>query len=323
MDFCGVRVRSKYFLAPMAAVTNLPFRMLCVQKGAGMVFTEQINATQIARNPDPFTNNEFSIIKTCDEEKPVAVQLFGVNEEDFAVAAKAVESNFEMININCGCPSYKEVSIGAGAALLKKPEKIGSIVKAIKSKVSKPVTVKIRLGWDKDESIKICRILEKSGVDGIIVHGRTAIQGYSGIADWDAIARIRQAVEVPVVANGDVNSCENAVRILEKTGADFAMIGRQAMINPLIFDFIHKYVVSGKEPRFSPKEKIKLFYDYYELCKKFEMVKLEHLRLNAMRLTKSIPMAKKLRVKMTLAKSINDILPELDAFFTESQMNFG
>lgn len=317
MEFCGIKVKSRFFLAPMAAVTNLPFRVLCAQKGAGMVFTEQINATQIARNPDPFTNNEFSTIKTCDEEKPVAVQLFGTDEKDFAAAAKAVEQNFEMININCGCPSYKEVSIGAGAALLKKPAKIGSIVESIKSATHRPVTVKIRLGWNKDESLKISKTIEKAGADGLIVHGRTASQGYSGLANWEAIAKIRETVSIPVVANGDVNSCESAARILEKTGAEFAMIGRQAMANPLIFASINQYLAKGKEPKITAKERIMVFYEYYELCKRFDMVKLEQLRLNAMRLTRGIPKAKKIRVKMMQTKSIEEILPEIESFFQE------
>src|SRR3989338_3886128 len=140
MEFCGIRVESPFFLAPMAAITSLPFRLMCKKQGAGLVITEQINATQIARNPDPFTNNEFFTIKTTLEEKPVGVQLFGAIEKDFISAVDVVEKNFELKNINCGCPSHKEVSIGAGAALLKDPGKIAGIVKAIKSVTAKPLT---------------------------------------------------------------------------------------------------------------------------------------------------------------------------------------
>src|SRR3989338_8900138 len=168
MDFCGIKVKSNFFLGPMAAVTNLPFRLLCVKYGAGLVFTEQINATQIAMNPDQFTNNRFKTIKTAAEERPVGVQLFGANENDFADAVKAVEKKFDLININCGCPSQKEVSIGAGAALLKSPEKICKIVEACRSATKKTVTIKVRLGWDSDDSARIAAKLEKAGADAII-----------------------------------------------------------------------------------------------------------------------------------------------------------
>src|SRR3989338_7795980 len=157
MDFCKIRVDSPFFLSPMAAITSLPFRLMCKKQGAGLVMTEQINATQRARNPDPFTNNEFFTIKSTPDEKPVGVQLFGAVEKDFIAAVDAVEKNFELININCGCPSHKEVSIGAGAALLKEPSKISAIVRAIKGITSKPVTAKIRLGWNANDSVAIAR----------------------------------------------------------------------------------------------------------------------------------------------------------------------
>src|SRR3989344_3326234 len=172
MNFCGIKVGSPFFLAPMAAITSLPFRLMCKRMGAGLTITEQINATQIARNPDPFTNNEFFTIRTIPGEKPVGVQLFGTEEKDFITAVELVEKNFELININCGCPSPRETSIGAGAALLKKPEKIASIVGAIKSVSSKPVTAKIRLGWGANESVKIAKIIGRAEPDAIMVHGR-------------------------------------------------------------------------------------------------------------------------------------------------------
>src|SRR3989344_4217497 len=197
LKFCGIPIKSRFFLAPMAAVTALPFRLMCKNQGAGLTITEQINATQISRNPDPFTNNEFFTIKTVPEEKPVGVQLFGVDEKDFISAVDIVEKNFEFININCGCPAQRETSIGAGAALLKKPEKIASIVKAIKSVATKPVTAKIRLGWSANDSIRILREIEKSDCDAIMVHGRTAEQKYMGEADWKAIREVSDNSSIP------------------------------------------------------------------------------------------------------------------------------
>jgi len=313
LEFCGIPVESKFFLAPMAAVTALPFRLMCKNQGAGLTITEQINATQIARNPDPFTNNEFFTIKTVKEEKPVGVQLFGVDEKDFITAVDLVEKNFELININCGCPAQRETSIGAGAALLKKPEKIVSIVKAIKSVATKPVTVKIRLGWSTNESLKIVKEIEKSDCDAIMVHGRTASQKYMGEADWSAIKEINENTSIPIVANGDVNSGKSAEELLEKTNCEFGMIGRQAMSNPFIFKEINEHF-NGNDWKPSAMDKINCFFDYYKQCEKFDMVKISDLKAKAIQLTKGIEFTKKTRVELIQAKSIEEINKALKSF---------
>ncbi len=313
INFLGIPVKNRFFLAPMAAVTALPFRLMCKNQGAGLTITEQINATQIARNPDPFTNNEFFTIKTVPEEKPVGVQLFGVEEKDFITAVEVVEKNFELININCGCPSHRETSIGAGAALLKAPEKIASIVKAIKSVATKPVTAKIRLGWSSNESVKIAKIIEKSHCDALMVHGRTAEQKYIGEADWKAIAEIKKAVSIPVIANGDVNSGARAQELLETTGCEFGMIGREAMRNPFIFREINEHYAGNKwEP--SPLDKVKCYFDYYEQCKRFDMVKVTDLKSKAIQLTKGIEFTKQTRVKLIGAKTAEEIREALLEF---------
>ena len=301
MKFLGVNVKSNFFLAPMADVTNLPFRLLCKKYGCGMGFTEQINSTQIARNKEQFEKEEFHSIKTCKEEKPVCVQLFGNRAEDFGTAAKIIEKKFEILNINCGCPAPKETSIGAGAALLKEPKKIAEIIKEMKSIAKKPITAKIRLGWNKNEGIKIAKVIEKAGADAIIIHGRTAVQGYSGEADWKAIRKISENVSIPVVANGDVDSKESAEMILEKTKCEFAMIGREAMRNPLIF----REITEGEKA--SEEEKVNLFFEYYELCKKYRVVEFTDLKIKAMQFTKGIEGTKKTRVEIVNAKKIEEI----------------
>lgn len=314
MQFCGIRVQSQFFLAPMAAITNLPFRLMCKKQGAGLVITEQINATQIARNPNPFTNNEFFTIKTTPEEKPVGVQLFGTVEKDFIAAVDAVEKNFELININCGCPSHKEVSIGAGAALLKDPAKIAGIIRAIKGTTTKPVTAKIRLGWNSNDSAAIAREIERAGADAIMVHGRTAQQGYSGTADWQAIRNVQETVEIPVVANGDVNSGAGAAQMLEATGCEFGMVGRAAMTNPLIFREINTYLAEGLEWKPAAQEKIACFFDYFECCKKFGMTKVPDIKLKAIQLTKGIDFTKQARVKIQDARTIEGVVSVLGNF---------
>ena len=314
MEFCVIRVESPFFLAPMAAITSLPFRLMCKKQGAGLVITEQINATQIARNPDPFTNNEFFTIKTTAEEKPVGVQLFGAVEKDFIAAVETVEKDFEFININCGCPSHRETSIGAGAALLKEPEKIAGIVKAIAGVTEKPVTAKIRLGWSENKSVAIAKTIEKAGADAIMVHGRTASAGYSGKADWDAIGKIVKELSIPVVANGDVNSGKAAQQMLEVTGANFGMIGRCAMTNPYIFREIKAWFDEKVEWKPSAREKIGGFFNYLEACEKYDMVKLTDLKLKAVQFTKGIEFTKQTRVELQAAQNLDEIKACLERF---------
>lgn len=318
-NFCGIRVESPFFLSPMAAITSLPFRLMCKKQGAGLVITEQINATQIARNPDPFTNNEFFTIKTTPEEKPVGVQLFGAEEKDFIAAVDAVEKNFELININCGCPSHKEVSIGAGAALLKEPLKISGIVRAIKGITSKPVTAKIRLGWNANDSVGIAKEIEKSGADGIMVHGRTAEQGYSGTADWEAIRKVRGAVDIPVVANGDVNSGAKACQMLQATGCELGMVGRAAMTNPCIFREVREWLEKGVEWKPGAEEKIGGFFDYMAACEEFDMVKLTDLKLKAVQFTKGIDFTKQVRAQLQQAQSPGQIRMLLTEFLERAR----
>lgn len=314
MDFCGIKVESPFFLAPMAAITSLPFRLMCRKLGAGLVITEQINATHIARNPDPFTNNEFFTIKTVDEEKPVGVQLFGTVEKDFIAAVEIVEKNFELININCGCPSHRETSIGAGAALLKEPKKIASIVGAIKSVSTKPVTAKIRLGWSANEGVSIAKEIERSGADAIMVHGRTAEQKYMGEADWEAIKEVAESVSIPVVANGDVDSAQKAQELLEKTGCEFGMVGRAAMKNPFIFREINRLLEERTEWAPSNAEKIKSFFEYYDYCERFGMVRLADLKLKATHFTRGIEFTKQARVNILGADSFEEIKNSLQEF---------
>ena len=310
MKFCGIKVESNFFLAPMAGITNLPFRLLCKKQGAGMAFTEQANATQIARMPKKALEN-FPLLKTCAEEKPVAVQLFGNNAKDFAKTAELIEESFEMVNVNAGCPSTRETKIGAGAALLKEPEKIVEIVKRLKEVCKKPVSVKIRLGWGKDESAKICKIIEKAGADAIIVHARLAGQGYSGKADWSAVKFLVKSSGIPIVYNGDIVDAKSAFGMLEKTGASFGMIGRQAMQNPFIFKEIAEFE-KGKEWKAGAKEKVQAFFEYYELCESFGTLDLADLKLKAMQLSKGIEGARKAREEIMKAGKAEEISRALE-----------
>lgn len=308
--FCGIKVSSRFFLAPMAAITNLPFRLLCKEHGAGMAFTEMVNATHVARRPEIIET--LAELKTCREEKPIALQLFGNKAEDFPKAAGLLEEKFEMINLNAGCPATDVTKIGAGAALLKEPEKIAQIVKLLKESCKKPVTVKIRLGWQKDNSAEICKVIEKAGADSIIVHARLAGQGYSGKADWSAVRFLQKSSGIPIVYNGDING-ENAQEMLENTGCEFGMIGRCAMQNPLVFKEIGERE-KGIEWKAGEREKLEAFGEYFKICKKFGMQDEARIKIAAMNFTKGIQGARKLRERIMKAKSTGQVMQEIKGF---------
>ncbi len=298
----------------MAAVTNMPFRILCKKYGCGLTFTEQINATHIARAPEIASGKTFYQIRTCAAENPVGIQLFGIEEKDFIKAIELVEKKFDLININCGCPSHCLTDIGAGGALLKKLKKMQSILSAVKSVSTKPVTAKIRLGWSKNDSRKIIKSLEKANVDGVIVHGRTVSQMFSGKADYKAIKKIVDSCSIPVVANGDICDGKSAKQILEKTNAKFAMIGRGAMGNPFIFREIETFMKKGYVQKPLPKEKVSAFFEYVELCKKFNQLDVNDLKLQAIYFTKGIDSVKRIRIELLKSKKAEETIGIMKRF---------
>lgn len=269
-----------------------------------MEFTEMVNATHVARKPEIVET--LRELKTCREEKPVALQLFGNNPTEFAKAAVLLEKKFEMVNVNAGCPATNETKIGSGAALLRKPEKIAEIVRATKAVCEKPVSVKIRLGWQRNDSPEICKLIEKAGADAIIVHARLAGQGYSGKADWSAVKFLVKNSGIPIVYNGDINDGKSAWELLEKTGCEFAMIGRGAMQNPLIFKEIEEFK-KGKEWKASSKERLNAFEEYFKLCGEFNLLDEANLKIIAMQFSKGIQGARKLREKIMKAKNVLEI----------------
>jgi len=231
-----VSIKSKLALAPMAGVTDLAFRTICREFGAGLTYTEMVSAKALVYQD----RKTLSLLQLGENEHPSAVQIFGSDADCMAEAAvKALEiSGADFIDINMGCPVGKVVKSGDGCALMKDPDKAVKIIEEIIKAVNKPVTVKIRKGWDKGNvnAVPFSKMAESAGVSAITVHGRTRTQMYSGKADWDIIREVKQAVKMPVIANGDVFEPEDAVRILNYTGADAVMIGRGAMGAPWLFE---------------------------------------------------------------------------------------
>lgn len=249
-----VQIENPFVLAPMAGVTDLPFRKLCKEQGAGLICMEMVSAKAIS-----FHNKNTEALMEIDPgENPVSMQLFGSEPELMArVAAEIEERPFDILDINMGCPVPKVVNNGEGSALLKNPELIVKIVKSVSSAIKKPLTVKVRIGFENEpvDIVDIAKRVEDAGAAAIAVHGRTRQQYYSGTADWDTIRRVKEAVSIPVIGNGDVDSPEKAEALIKETGCDGVMIGRAVRGNPWLFRELNHYFETGEKlPRPSVEE---------------------------------------------------------------------
>lgn len=252
----NVELENNLILAPMAGVTDLPFRLLCKEQGCGLMYTEMVSAKAILyknRNTGP-------LMEVRPEEEPVALQLFGSDPEIVSdIAAQVEDGPYAFIDINMGCPVPKIVNNGEGSALMKNPKLVEEILTALVKKVKKPVTVKFRKGFDDDHinAVEIARIAESCGVSAVAVHGRTRAQFYSGKADWDVIRQVKEAVKIPVIGNGDIFTPEDAKRMLYETGCDGLMIARGAKGNPWIFSRTLHYLETGELLGPPDKEELK------------------------------------------------------------------
>lgn len=302
------KLESKLILAPMHDITNLAFRLMCKKYGASLVCTELLSANAIARG------NKSALLsaKTCKNEKPVSAQIFGQNTEMIVKAGKLLEKDFEVIDFNLGCPSCRIMKQGSGGYLLKRPKKIKEIVKSLEESINKPLTIKLRKGVDKKESA--LEIVENCHdfVSAIVIHPRTVEQGYSGKADWDLIKQIKEKVNCIVIGNGDVVDGKSCKEMLKETRCDYVMIGRAAIGNPFIFKQINHFLKTGKEIFQKKEEKIKDYFEYIEIAKKYKIFSLKDAKQKAIEFTKGIEKSKELRKKLNKIKSFEVLKKELE-----------
>lgn len=241
----NVELENNLILAPMAGVTDLPFRMLCKEQECGLLYTEMVSAKAILYK----NRNTKELLTVRQEERPIAVQLFGSDPEIVSSMAHQIEDGpYDIIDLNMGCPVPKVVNNGEGSALMKDPKLVEELLTALVNRVKKPVTVKFRKGFDDASvnAVEIARIAESCGVSAVAVHGRTREQYYSGSADWDIIRQVKAAVKIPVIGNGDIFTPQDAKRMMEETGCDGLMVARGARGNPWLFRRINRYLDTGE-----------------------------------------------------------------------------
>ena len=305
----NVELTNPYILAPMAGVTDLPFRLLCREQGAGLLCMEMVSAKAIQYN----NKNTKALLEIHPEEPPVSLQLFGSDPEVISEIAKQIEElPFSILDINMGCPVPKIVRNGEGSALMKQPKLVHEIVSKTVKAIEKPVTVKIRKGFDDSciNAVEIAKIIEDAGASAVAVHGRTREQYYSGKADWDIIRQVKEAVSIPVIGNGDVVSGASAIAMQKETGCDGVMIGRGAQGNPWIFSELLAYDRTGEMPARPTIEEIKeMIYRHARLQVKYkgEYLGIREMRKHVSWYTSGLPNSAKLRGEINAVESLVEL----------------
>lgn len=316
MQIGNVTLANNILLSPMAGVTDMAFRVLCKRQGCGLTYTEMVSAKGLYYNNE----NTEVLLEIAEEEKPAAAQVFGSEPEVVAIAARgAAARGAAIIDINMGCPTPKIVKNGDGSALMRNPKLVRNIIRCTVNSVSVPVTIKIRKGWDENSvnAVEIASIAAEEGAAAVAVHGRTREQFYSGDADWDIIKQVKRAVNIPVIGNGDIQTPQDAKRMIEETGCDGIMIGRGAQGNPWIFKRTIEYLESGKllpEPSF--EDRIEMIICHMNMITelKGETTGVKEMRKHAAWYLKGMPGATRVKTEIYKHTMVNQIEKTLEEY---------
>ena len=317
MTIGNITLDNNIILAPMAGVSDLPFRLLCHEQGAGLVCMEMISAKAILYH----NRNTESLLEIHPQEGPVSLQLFGSDPAIMAdIAARIEDRPFQILDINMGCPVPKIVGNGEGAALMKNPLLAGQIIEAVVKAVGKPVTVKIRKGFDEEHvnAVEMAHVAQESGAAAVAVHGRTREQFYSGKADWDIIRQVKQAVSIPVIGNGDVVDGKSALALLQQTGCDGIMIGRACQGNPWIFREVKNFLESGQIcPRPTNREIVDtiLRHARLQLQYKGEYIGIREMRKHVSWYSAGVPNSARFRAEINAMESMEELMNAVSAVF--------
>ena len=318
MKIGNVETDNNIFLAPMAGITDLPFRLICKENGAGLVYSEMVSAKAHLYGDEKTK----LLLKTCKEERPLAVQIFGSDVEAIGFAAKYVSEFADIVDINMGCPAPKVVKNGDGSRLLQNLDKVKEIVESAVKNSKVPVTVKMRIGWDFDSIVAVdaAKIIENAGASAIAVHGRTRSQYYSGQADWNIIKQVKDAVSIPVIGNGDLRTKEDVKKAFEKYNVDAVMIGRGAFGNPWLFREAVTYMKDGRcDFKVSNEEKLQTILKHIDLevQEKGEFIAVREMRKHISAYTKNLPNSSVFRSKINTLDTREEVEECLKEYFKE------